>query len=170
VQCSAVIHGSIDQVTTNVPPSEKLSDIKPSLVLSLSLYVRVRVRVRALYSRVVPVACQQLEEAVRSEAIAKHIAVRIDEALHHSALRAVAVLQGNNRLIQERPISAGQKVPAPVNIGVKRLRLRFEGQLENRNNGSETRRNPTVFVRIEPFQGSNERSEISDHPARISEA
>jgi hypothetical protein len=53
---------------------------------------------------------------VRSEAIAKHIAVRIDEALHHSALRAVAVLQGNNRLIQERPISACQKVPAPVNI------------------------------------------------------
>eukprot|EP01046_Picozoa_sp_COSAG06_P007576 COSAG06_NODE_371_length_16707_cov_57.805576_20_plen_107_part_00 len=58
-------------------------------------------------------------------------------------------------------------VPAPVNISVKRLKLRLSGSA--RKSQKRFRDTPmfkflAVFVRIEPFQRSNERSERGDHP------
>jgi hypothetical protein len=60
-----------------------------------------------------------------------------------------------------------EKVPAPVNISEKRLKLRLPGSA--RKSQKRFRDTPmfkflAVFVRIEPFRRSNERSEWGDHP------
>jgi hypothetical protein len=59
------------------------------------------------------------------------------------------------------------QVPAPVNISVKRLKFRLPGSA--RKSQKRFRDTPrfkflAVFVRVEPFQRSNERSEWGDHP------
>jgi hypothetical protein len=62
-------------------------------------------------------------------------------------------------------------IPAPVNISVKRLKLRLSGSA--RKSQKPFRDTPrfkiqAVLARIQPFQRSNERSERGDHPVRLS--
>jgi hypothetical protein len=62
-------------------------------------------------------------------------------------------------------------VPAPVNISVKRLKLRLSGSA--RKSQKRFRDTPkfkfqAVLARIQPFQRSNERSEQGDHPVWLS--
>jgi hypothetical protein len=61
-------------------------------------------------------------------------------------------------------------VPAPGNIYYKRLKLRLSGSARRSQKpfrDTPRFKFPTIFVRIEPFQRSNERSERGDHPVRI---
>jgi hypothetical protein len=60
------------------------------------------------------------------------------------------------------------KTEAPVNISVKRLKFRLSGSArksQKRFQDTQMLKFLAVFVRIEPFQRSNERSEWGDHPA-----
>jgi hypothetical protein len=71
---------------------------------------------------------------------------------------------GNIQILRSQPM---QLVPAPVNIRVKRLKFRLSGSA--RKSQKRFRDTPmfkflAVFVRIEPSQRSNERSERGDHP------
>ena len=63
------------------------------------------------------------------------------------------------------------EVPAPVNIGVKRLKFRLSGSArksQKRFRDTPTFKIQAVLARIQPFQRSNERSERGDHPVRLS--
>ena len=62
-------------------------------------------------------------------------------------------------------------VPAPVNISVKRLKLRLSGSArksQKRFRDTPTFKIQAVLARTQPFQRSNERLERGDHPVRLS--
>jgi hypothetical protein len=75
--------------------------------------------------------------------------------------------KGVSRTVGWNEAAVGVHVPAPGNISVKRLKLRLSGSA--RKSQKRFRDTPrfkfqAVFVRIQPFQRSNERSEWGDHP------
>jgi hypothetical protein len=78
-----------------------------------------------------------------------------------AAAAGAAGAGGDGNLVAE---SLG--VPAPVNISVKRLKLRLSGSArksQKRFRDTPTFKFQAVLARIQPFQRSNERSERGDH-------
>jgi hypothetical protein len=70
-----------------------------------------------------------------------------------------------------RRLSPRLQVPAPANISVKRLKHRLSGSArksQKRFRDTPTFKLSAVFVGIQPFQRSNERSEWGDHPVWLS--
>jgi energy-coupling factor transporter ATP-binding protein EcfA2 len=77
------------------------------------------------------------------------------------------LIEGASRFLQGEGGGGGGVVPAPANIGVKRLKLRLPGSArksQKRFRDTLRFKFPAVLARFQPFQRSNGRSEWGDHP------